>query len=249
MVKPHHLLLLALLTPMVARADGEDAKREYETAARFFDAEEFEAALPYFERAYELSGHRPAAILGVAQCLRALKRYGDAIARYEEYLATHPRDAAEVEETLRLLRALRAHADRQTAERAARAAEDERRAREAEAAAAQERAEAARVAEQDRARVRAEATRAAEEAARRIATEHAVEKAPPAPQPAAALPPLTAAAPPPPEDDGSIIESPLFWIVTGALAAGGGTAIALLATHSEADPYAGSSGVLLLPRR
>lgn len=241
-------LVLLGAAPALAAQDPP-GKADYETAARFFDAEEFEAALPYFQRAYELSGKRPAAVLGLAQCLRALKRYGEAIARYEEYLTTKPMDAAEIEETLRLLRALLAHSEKQAAERAAAQAESERKAREAEARDAEARAAAARRAEAERAQVREDATRAAEEAARRVAAEEAARRrAEPPPAPA-----LVAPALPPPEvtedDEGSFLSSPVFWVITGVLAAGGGTAAVLFATKSEADPYAGSAGVLLEPKR
>jgi tetratricopeptide (TPR) repeat protein len=241
-------LVLLGAAPALAAQDPP-GKADYETAARFFDAEEFEAALPYFHRAYELSGKRPAAVLGLAQCLRALKRYGEAIARYEEYLTTKPMDAAEIEETLRLLRALLAHSEKQAAERAATQAESERKSREAEARDAEARAEAARRAEAERAQVRVDATRVAEEAARRVATEEAARRrSEPPPAPA-----LIAPAVPPPdsiaEDDDSFLTSPVFWVITGVLAAGGGTAAVLFATKSDADPYAGSAGVLLEPKR
>lgn len=241
-------LVLLGAAPALAAQDPP-GKADYETAARFFDAEEFEAALPYFQRAYELSGKRPAAVLGLAQCLRALKRYGEAIARYEEYLTTKPMDAAEIEETLRLLRALLAHSEKQAAERAAAQAESERKSREAEARDAEARAVAARRAEAERAQVREDATRVAEEAARRVATEEATRRrSEPPPAPA-----LVAPAVPAPEatedDDGSFLASPVFWVITGVLAAGGGTAAVLFATKSEADPYAGSAGVLLQPQR
>lgn len=241
-------LVLLGAAPALAAQDPP-GKADYETAARFFDAEEFEAALPYFQRAYELSGKRPAAVLGLAQCLRALKRYGEAIARYEEYLTTKPMDAAEIEETLRLLRALLAHSEKQAAERAATQAESERKSREAEARDAEARAVAARRAEAERAQVREDATRVAEEAARRVATEEAARRRsepPPAPALIApAIPPPDAVA----EDDDSFLTSPVFWVITGVLAAGGGTAAVLFATKSEADPYAGSAGVLLEPKR
>lgn len=241
------LLTLGGFAAAPARADEPRGKAEYEMASRFFEAEEYEAALPYFERAYIASGRRPAAILGLAQCLRALKRYGDAIARYEEYLATGPVDAAGVEETLRLLRALDAHAAQQSAERAAERAEHERRAREAEARTAEARAAEARSAEVERERLRHEATQVAEQAARRIAAEEAArhiaaEKLPP---PALVAAPVAAPA----TEDDSVLSHPVFWVVAGVLAAGGGAAAVLFATRSEADPYAGSTGVLLTPQR
>ncbi|MBI2373120.1 MAG: tetratricopeptide repeat protein [Deltaproteobacteria bacterium] len=80
---------------------------EFLRANRFFEAAEYEAALPLYRDAYRLSGRRPSTIRGLAQCERALKHYDDAIVHFEEYLATHPEDAAEVHETVKLLREIR----------------------------------------------------------------------------------------------------------------------------------------------
>ncbi|MBI4820534.1 MAG: tetratricopeptide repeat protein [Deltaproteobacteria bacterium] len=95
--------------PAPARVEKKPAttpgKDEFEKGTRYFEAEEYEAALPFFQKAYELSGKRPATIFSLAQCERSLKRYDDAITHFKEYLATTPRppDAAEVETTLALL--------------------------------------------------------------------------------------------------------------------------------------------------
>jgi tetratricopeptide (TPR) repeat protein len=204
-------------------AAAERGRVEYETAARLFDAEEFEAALPYFERAHSLSGGRPATVLGLAQCLRALKRYDAALTHFEAYLATAPANAAEVEETVALVRTLKAHAD-------AKAAEAERIA------------EAARVAEVERA---AEAARVAE--ARHVVASPAIAASASSPLavPLAPAPP----PPPPPAVSDSVFSSPWFWAVAGVLAASGGATAAIVASRGVSDPYAGTSGVLLVPSR
>lgn len=116
-------LLLVLGGPLPAvrayagskvRADG---KQEFERAMRFYDAQEYEAALPLFHRAYELSNRRASAIRALAQCERALKRYHEAIAHFREYLATKPRpaDASSVEETIILLEQLEREATKAAA--------------------------------------------------------------------------------------------------------------------------------------
>jgi tetratricopeptide (TPR) repeat protein len=86
-----------------------DGRPEFERAARYYRAQEYEAALPWFQRAYELSKRRPSAIRALAQCERSLHRYDDAIAHFREYLATNPpeEDARAVRETIVLLEELK----------------------------------------------------------------------------------------------------------------------------------------------
>ena len=85
---------------------AQQGKNEYTQAIALFEAEEFEAALPFFEKAYQLSEKRPSTILGLAQCERALKLYEKAIVHFEEFLKTKPEkeQRLRVEETLRLTR-------------------------------------------------------------------------------------------------------------------------------------------------
>ena len=103
------LLSLCLLAPGLAfgkpDAQSGGGKREFEKAMRFYQAQEYEAALPWFEKAYELSGRRASSIRALAQCERSLKRYESAIKHFKEYLATQPTpsDASSVAETVRLL--------------------------------------------------------------------------------------------------------------------------------------------------
>ncbi|MEE2903202.1 MAG: tetratricopeptide repeat protein [Myxococcota bacterium] len=80
--------------------------KEFKRGVRFFRAKEFEAALPLFRKAYELSGHRRSTVLALAQCERALKMYDDAIAHYREYLAMNPPNAEKIRETVKLTQEL-----------------------------------------------------------------------------------------------------------------------------------------------
>ncbi|MBK6685870.1 MAG: tetratricopeptide repeat protein [Deltaproteobacteria bacterium] len=104
-------LILGLVlvgTSAFAAPKKNDGKAEFEKAMRYYQAQEFEAALPWFEKAYELSGRRASTIRALAQCERSLKRYEPAILHFEEYLATKPRpsDATAVEETVAILKEL-----------------------------------------------------------------------------------------------------------------------------------------------
>ena len=94
---------------------------EYEKAIRFFKAEEYEAALPYFEKAYALSEHRPSTVLGLAQCERMLKMYERSLEHFAEYLAVEPsgEKADRVRETIRLVAEVLAKAKERDAEAAA----------------------------------------------------------------------------------------------------------------------------------
>lgn len=123
------------------KVERTPGKEEFEKGQKYFEAEEYEAALPFFKKAYELSGKRPATIFSLAQCERAVKRYDDAITHFREYLSTTPRppDATDVEQTLELLTELAADQKRKEEEDARRKQEEADRlaaeeARRAEAA-------------------------------------------------------------------------------------------------------------------
>lgn len=100
--------LLVTATSSAAPPPKGDGKAEFDKAMRYYQAQELEAALPWFEKAYRLSGKRPSTIRALAQCERSLKRYEAAIAHFEEYLATTPRpsDADAVTETVSVLKEL-----------------------------------------------------------------------------------------------------------------------------------------------
>ncbi len=240
MVKLLLTVLLAAYLPSSAFAANPPGKEDFDAATRLFNAEEYEAALPYFERAYTLSGRRPATVLALAQCLRALKRYEDAIARFEEYRPSATDNAKEIDETLALLTDLKKRQTEKAREEAEERAKSEERARQATAAdrARAEEAEHQRSLEATaaaKALAETAAQRAAEEVARRVAKE-AEDNAR-----------LVAPSPAPPEPEGGVLSSPIFWVLTGAAAVGGGLTAVYFATRSREDPYAGSSGVILVP--
>lgn len=101
------LLAEAAPKPKGPSAPVDPARADFEKGMRYYEAQEYEAALPYFERAYELSGHRASTIRALAQCERSLKNYARAIDLFREYLATQPKDRVAVEETVALLEPLR----------------------------------------------------------------------------------------------------------------------------------------------
>lgn len=101
--------------PAIAEDAPPPGKAEFDKATVYFAAEEYEAALPYYRQAYELSGKWPSAIRALAQCERALKMYDEAIVHFREYLATMPPppDSVAIERTVALLDDLRAERERQ----------------------------------------------------------------------------------------------------------------------------------------
>src|SRR5688500_17248707 len=115
MVRPATILLISLFYVAAADAAPRTKKEEaiarasFEKGTKYFKAEEFEAALPLFLEAYELSNHRPATTLALAQCERMLKRYDDALLHYREYLASTPKpsDSKQVLETVELVEDLK----------------------------------------------------------------------------------------------------------------------------------------------
>ncbi|MBK6689201.1 MAG: tetratricopeptide repeat protein [Deltaproteobacteria bacterium] len=235
-------LLLLLLLPTAALAD-DTGKSEYQAGTRYFEAEEFDAALPLFRIAYERSGKRPATIFALAQCERSLKRYDDAIFHFKEYLATGPDNDVEVRETVELLEELvaRNKADQASKEKAA--AEAAQKANAEQRAQEDQRQSAERQLQEERSRRQAAEQAAAQERERRMEAE-AKTQALPAPVPVP-TPALTTTSPPPAEDD-SLLQSPVFWIVTAAVVAGGAVA-ATVALSAGSSPYGGSSGLVLEP--
>lgn len=76
---------LALLLTLSAASPG---RVEYKRAAQLYAEERYEAALPWFEQAYEQSGHRSATIFGLAQCERMLNMWDSAERHLQEFLVT-----------------------------------------------------------------------------------------------------------------------------------------------------------------
>lgn len=77
-----------------AQADDNDpevteARRHFEQGRALFDAHNYDAALPEFERSYALLGTRPLRyllLLNLAQCHERLFRYDEALRFYQRYL-------------------------------------------------------------------------------------------------------------------------------------------------------------------
>jgi tetratricopeptide (TPR) repeat protein len=200
---------------------------EFEKATRYFQAGEYEAALPHYERAYTLSDRRPSAIRALAQCERALKLYDKARAHFEEYLATKPKDAAAIQETIALLADLIAEGNRKAAE-----AKPE-----------------APAAEKGRASASSEgppeAPKADPGAARTAKSDPAI-----APTPLPVDPSRAALEPPTVERSAEDRESgfwsgPIPWIIGGAAIVAGAVAVGFALRSGGGDVYGGSSGVIL----
>ena len=253
----------------VGPAHASDGRKEFEKASRYFQAEEYEAALPFFQKAYRLSKQRPAAVFALAQCERALKMYAPAIEHFQEYLQSNPANAADVQQTIGLLTDL-LEQQRQTAR-----AEAEARAR----TSAEEKAEKDRLKaeaqKRERAEEQAQKARLKAETPRRIETQIRSQqetKASPAseqerrqptamsPRPQVQLPklsldaqaktprPALTASTPSLDDDDAVWQSPWFWVITGAVVVGSAvTAGVLLSRSPDADPYGGTTGVVLRP--
>src|SRR5436190_1390693 len=73
-----------------ATAFAGDTKTLLESAKRSYKIGEYEQALKGFQEVYKESGE-PAALLNVAQCLRFLGRYEEAVRSYSFYLGEVPK--------------------------------------------------------------------------------------------------------------------------------------------------------------
>lgn len=85
-------------TPSVSRAqtteDDERARTHFEAGRLYYEEGNYEAALPEFSRAYELS-QRPEMLANIANAQERLGRYSDAADSLGEFLATLPSDHAQ----------------------------------------------------------------------------------------------------------------------------------------------------------
>ncbi len=71
-------------------SSANPGRLEFQRAAKLYAKGRYEAALPWFEKAYEQSGHRPATIFGLARCERMLGDFDSAEGHLEEFLAVAP---------------------------------------------------------------------------------------------------------------------------------------------------------------
>lgn len=102
-----------------AKEAKQSAKKSFQTGLQLFKAEEYELALPHFEKAVTLSKRRPSAVLALAQCQRILKMYAAALKHFREYLAgkPNPKKVGQIQETIEVVELLvkRAEVDAQKA--------------------------------------------------------------------------------------------------------------------------------------
>lgn len=220
-------LILGSLSARLAMAEPAEAvaeaKAEYDRAAKYSKAGEFGAALPHFQQAYELSGHRPSSILALAQCERELKMYDEALIHYREYLATNPgpKEAARVQGTIELLLELKRREQPQPA------------------------------AEQPEGSAQAKTPEVPLNTPESVKPSLSPPPSPAlevAPKPdASGISPAPASAvnvQPPPEEPSSVISSPYLWVGVGLAAVAGGVVLALALPRS-ADLYGGNTGIVL----
>lgn len=86
--------LLALAMPAVTAAQGSDAEARavFNAGEVAYSEGRYDAALEYFNRAYELS-HRALLLYNIGSAAEHLRRDAEALAAFERYLAETPEDA------------------------------------------------------------------------------------------------------------------------------------------------------------
>jgi tetratricopeptide (TPR) repeat protein len=97
-----------LMIPGQARADEADeelAKRHYKLGATLYHRSEFEGALKQFNLSYKLS-KKSALLFNIARCHESLGQHSEAIAAYEEFLKSNPRNPENIRIRIRNLRRL-----------------------------------------------------------------------------------------------------------------------------------------------
>ncbi len=215
-------LLFAAL--VVAAPADLSARAAFEQGTFLFKADRVEEALPYFEAAYEKSGHRASAIFALAQCERSLKLYDRAIEHLEEFIQVAPvKQAARARRTLKEVR--------QERDRAPPAGPS--------AATGDPKSSVRRMFGNTKRR----STETKADPRRFNGPLPRVERGV-----TTGSDNVVVADPREEEDDDSFLTSPVTWVVAGAVVAaiaGGVTAGVLLSKDPE--PYAGTSGVLFSP--
>lgn len=218
-------LAIAVLYATLGAPPASDApgRAEFEEALGYFAAEEYEEARVFFQKAYLLSGGRPSALKGMAQCERALRRYEPAIQLFEEYLRTRPPDAARVRKTVALLR-------RQAARQADPHAN--RRPGTGTATIALHPDPSSSIGADP---LEVEDVQSWTGEVPRVVV----------PDARSVLHPEGAA--PAPEQQSSIFSSPLLWIAVGLVAVAGGVTVGVLANSGGEDQYGGNTDVVFGP--
>jgi tetratricopeptide (TPR) repeat protein len=105
-------IVICLASSVQAATKAPTAKEVFGKGLRLFKAEEYELALPHFEKAVALSKRRPSTVLALAQCQRILKMYAPALKHFQEYLdgKPNPKKVDQIRETIEVLKELSARA-------------------------------------------------------------------------------------------------------------------------------------------
>ena len=88
-----------------ALADVQLAKRHYQLGAEMYRQSDYEGALQHFKIAYE-AAKKPALLFNIARCQESLGRFSEAIASFEEYVASKPSDASRIKLRIKNLKRL-----------------------------------------------------------------------------------------------------------------------------------------------
>ena len=97
-IKRISIVALLLLTPALAGAgetDVELAKKYYKLGAELYKRGDYQRALSQFEESYRLS-KRPELLYNMGRCREGMNQPRLAMAHYNEYLKSNPRNAKEV---------------------------------------------------------------------------------------------------------------------------------------------------------
>jgi len=91
-------------TPVIDRADDEEARDLFQIGKDAFDEGRFERSLKYFKEAYDLS-HRAALLSNIGTALDRLRRDQEALDAYRKYLEQVPSapNRRQVEERIRII--------------------------------------------------------------------------------------------------------------------------------------------------
>jgi tetratricopeptide (TPR) repeat protein len=101
-------LVVLVGQPIDVRADETDeelAKRYYKLGETLYHRSEFEGALKQFKRSYDLS-KKAALLFNIARCHESLGQHAEAVAAYEAYLESNPRNTENVRMRIKNLRRL-----------------------------------------------------------------------------------------------------------------------------------------------
>ena len=104
------VLAIVLVSPTARAEDKAAARSAYAEGTKYYDLNNFEAALKAFEKAY-WNYEEPAFLFNIAQCYRQLDRKKDAVKFYRSYLRKVP-DAPNRSDVEKLIASLDAAIER-----------------------------------------------------------------------------------------------------------------------------------------